>query len=387
MTEADLDDLVQRFDACAVPRREWTHTAHLAVGLWYAGRHGADAALERLRSGIRRLNESNGVENSATNGYHETVTCAYVRLLAAFAERHAEQPAAQRLELLLESALAERSALLVFYSRERLESSQARLAWLEPDLCPLSLDAALARARSVTTAVLFDLGNTLAAYYRRDEFLPILERAITGAREHLLAHGRKVADFQTAMSRAVAENREAADFRFAPLADRLARIFDVEPAARAALDATLCELFLRPIFEAGRAYPDAHGALERLRRDGYRTAIVSNAPWGSPPALWRKELARLGFTELVDAVVLCGDVGWRKPAKRIFDHACERLGVAVGECAFVGDELDWDVAGSAAAGMRPVLIDRDDRHPAFAGERIRSLTELGALFGPRRRET
>jgi len=123
--------------------------------------------------------------------------------------------------------------------------------------------------------------------------------------------------------------------------------------------------------------------LELLRRQGYRTAVVSNSPWGSPAALWRKELRRLGIAGLVDAVVLCGDVGWRKPSRRIFEHARKRLGVAGAECVFVGDDLEWDVAGSAAAGMRPVLIDRDGRHASFAGARVRSLHELLPLLGGR----
>jgi putative hydrolase of the HAD superfamily len=229
-------------------------------------------------------------------------------------------------------------------------------------------------------AVLFDLGNTLAAYYRRDEFAPILERAVAGAREYLLGVGHAVDAFEPALARAIAENREAADFRFAPLADRLARIFDLGSEARVRIEAELCARFLEPIFAVGRVYPEVLTTLARLRADGFRTAIVSNAPWGSPPQLWRRELARLGLADSVDAVVLCGDVGWRKPARPIFEHACERLGVRSEECWFVGDELDWDVAGSAAVGMHPVLIDRGSRHPTFAGLRIRNLDELLSLL-------
>lgn len=229
-------------------------------------------------------------------------------------------------------------------------------------------------------AIFFDLGNTLAAYYRRDEFTPILERAVAGAREHLLAAGHAVGALEPALARAAAENREAVDFRFAPMADRLARIFELDAAARAGFDSALCERFLEPIFAVGRVYPEALPTLARLRKEGYRIGIVSNAPWGSPPELWRRELKRLGLAELVDAVVMCGDAGWRKPAQRIFEHACERLGVRSDQCWFVGDELDWDVAGSAAVGMRPVLIDRDDRHPAFTGLRIRNLNELAQLL-------
>lgn len=69
-------------------------------------------------------------------------------------------------------------------------------------------------------AVLFDLGNTLAAYYRRDEFAPILQRAVAGAHEHLLAVGHAVGAFEPALVRAAAENREAVDLMKPVLIDR-----------------------------------------------------------------------------------------------------------------------------------------------------------------------
>ncbi len=230
----------------------------------------------------------------------------------------------------------------------------------------------------MTAAVLFDLGNTLAAYYQREEFAPILERAIARTLAQVRAAGFTGVARDVAMTRATAENREAADFRCTPLADRLARIFDLPNEGE--IGEALCETFLGPVFEIGKVYDDTHAALELLRSQGYRTAVVSNSPWGSPAALWRKELKRLGIAGLVDAVVLCGDVGWRKPSRRIFDHARKRLGVASEQCVFVGDDLEWDVAGGAAAGMRAVLIDRDGRHADFEGARIRSLHELLPLL-------
>ncbi len=143
MTEAELDDLVRRFDELTLTKPEWTHAAHLAVGLWHVSRYGREDALARLRRGIRRLNESHGTANTPTGGYHETVTSAYAQLLAAFAERHADDSVARRLERLYASPLAGRQVLLRFYSRARLESSEARLDWVEPDLAPLALDHAL----------------------------------------------------------------------------------------------------------------------------------------------------------------------------------------------------------------------------------------------------
>jgi hypothetical protein len=143
MTPAELDELVRRFRACELPRPEWTHAAHLSVGLWHVSSYEPEDALARLRLGIRRLNESNGVVNSATSGYHETITRAYARLLAAFAKRHAAAPVAERVARLLAGRLADRGALLKFYSRACLESPAARLDWVEPDLAPLALEPAL----------------------------------------------------------------------------------------------------------------------------------------------------------------------------------------------------------------------------------------------------
>jgi hypothetical protein len=133
----ELDDLVARFHARTLPKSEWTHQAHLAVGTWHVHRLGPDQALPRLRSGIRRLNDSHGTPNTDTSGYHETMTRAYVMLLAAFIAGRDGQAAADCAEALLASRLAARDALLMYYSKDRLMSVEARRAWVEPDLRPL----------------------------------------------------------------------------------------------------------------------------------------------------------------------------------------------------------------------------------------------------------
>ena len=138
ITDADIEALAARFAAAAIPATEWTHHAHLTVGLWHVARFGPDAALDRMRAGIRRLNAAHGTIDSDTRGYHETITCAFVRLLAAFlAARPAGQPLAATVAALFAGPLAARDVLLRHYSRERLLSVAARRAWIEPDLAPL----------------------------------------------------------------------------------------------------------------------------------------------------------------------------------------------------------------------------------------------------------
>jgi hypothetical protein len=141
---ADPDALAGHFTALTLPKAEWTHAAHLTVGAWHVDRYGPVEALTRLRAGIRRLNESHGNENTASAGYHETITAAYVTLLAAFLDRcPAGLPLATRVEQLLASPLAGRDMLFTFYSRERLLSEDARARWVDPDLAPLHLDAVM----------------------------------------------------------------------------------------------------------------------------------------------------------------------------------------------------------------------------------------------------
>ena len=225
-------------------------------------------------------------------------------------------------------------------------------------------------------AVLFDLGNTLAAYYHAEQFQPILETAIRNVLDELQRRGHETMEFATALAAALAANREAADFRVRPLAERLVRVFNVESTVDQQVIAALSERFLEPIFAIGSRFEDALPVLSHLRAAGFRTGIVSNSPWGSPAALWRVELQRLDLLEAVDVTVFCGDVGWRKPAKIIFDHAAQLLGVRPERCCFVGDDPKWDVEGAAIAGMWPILIDRDQRHPGYAGARVANLWDV-----------
>ncbi|MDB4970628.1 MAG: hypothetical protein JWN44_6317, partial [Myxococcales bacterium] len=138
VTGAALEDLLERFFDRTLTHAEWTHAAHLAVGAWHVDRHGLEEALPRLRIAIRALNDSHGTKNSETSGYHETITAAYVRLLAAALAR-ATTPLSSRVETILAGPLADKTFLFRFWSRDQLMSPAARAAWLPPDLAPLEL--------------------------------------------------------------------------------------------------------------------------------------------------------------------------------------------------------------------------------------------------------
>jgi putative hydrolase of the HAD superfamily len=228
---------------------------------------------------------------------------------------------------------------------------------------------------TLNRAVLFDLGGTLVDYFSRAEFPGVLEEAITGIRRYLRQRDLLHVSSELLWQRVQAEDHEDPDHRVRPLEARLLRIFQLEGVPHLEdLSEAMGRCFLEPVFARARPYQDAISALEGVRALGFRTAIVSNTPWGSPAPPWREETRRHGLASLVDALVFCRDVGWRKPARQIFEHAAARLQVPARYCLFVGDHREWDVQGSREAGMQALLLDR---HARYSGcHTIHSLHDL-----------
>ena len=132
----ELERLVAGFLDRTLPCKQWTHAAHLAVGLWHVREFAPDDALVQLREGIRGYNGACGVENSTTGGYHETITRFYVVFIGKYLDGI---PLADRTDwLAVTNQLIEqhgaRDLAMGYYTRERLMSPEARAAWVEPNL-------------------------------------------------------------------------------------------------------------------------------------------------------------------------------------------------------------------------------------------------------------
>ena len=124
--------------ARSLPREEWTHEAHLAATTYLILKHpeiDLDAALPGL---IRRYNDSVGGVNDDTQGYHDTITRAFLRGVRLFLEEaDRSRPIHELLNELLMSPMGRRDWPLRFWSPERLFSVEARRAFVAPDLAAL----------------------------------------------------------------------------------------------------------------------------------------------------------------------------------------------------------------------------------------------------------
>jgi putative hydrolase of the HAD superfamily len=133
------------------------------------------------------------------------------------------------------------------------------------------------------------------------------------------------------------------------------------------------------IFGHFRLFGDVPACLDRLHRAGVTVRVLSN----SDGAYQRAKLAAVGLGDLGDSGFYSGELGVAKPDPRIFRAAAEQLGLPTGRISYVGDRWDVDVLGAAAAGMRPVWLNRtaqprrpDSRDAAVPVLEIGSLDEL-----------
>ena len=127
-------ELVRKFENCILPKAEWTHQAHLTVGLYYCMKYPAKA-FDHMKRGIIRYNESVGTINSDDSGYHETITLFWIWVLKAFLKTTDDKMFGDEIvNKLLNSSYADKNFPLKHYTEERLLSKEARKTWILPDL-------------------------------------------------------------------------------------------------------------------------------------------------------------------------------------------------------------------------------------------------------------
>jgi 2-haloacid dehalogenase len=126
------------------------------------------------------------------------------------------------------------------------------------------------------------------------------------------------------------------------------------------------------------AFPEVPGVLERIRKTGLKTAILSN---GSP-AMLRSAVVRAGIEPLLNSVLSVEEVGVYKPHSRVYQLAVDRLGIRRDAITFISSN-GWDAWAASAFGMRVVWCNRygqrPERLPGRPDHEVRSLTELPFL--------
>jgi putative hydrolase of the HAD superfamily len=140
-----------------------------------------------------------------------------------------------------------------------------------------------------------------------------------------------------------------ADRATGPIADHLRGLFQelgVEPDLEELL-AMRREWAKRSL----RPRPDALETLAELRRRGHRLGLISVCSQ-DVPHVWNET----PLAGALDELVFSCDVGLSKPDPRIYEIACNRLGVGPADCLFVGDGANDELPGAERVGMTAVQL-------------------------------
>jgi len=125
--DSDIRAIGEGLLARALPREAWTHEAHLGACLWLLSERPDIDIDAEIATIISRYNESVGGVNDDTQGYHDSITRAYVAGVRRFLSETAETGLAARVNAMLRSDVGRRDWPLRFYSRDLLFSIPARL--------------------------------------------------------------------------------------------------------------------------------------------------------------------------------------------------------------------------------------------------------------------
>lgn len=133
------DEFLNAFEQLTLPFEQWTHRAHVKVAWLYLNRHAFDQALEKLRTGIQAYNGRHNVPETATSGYNETTTHAFLHLIAATMRAYAATHPTVSADDFCNThpQLMTKHALRLFYSPQRRIHPLARIQFVEPDLAAL----------------------------------------------------------------------------------------------------------------------------------------------------------------------------------------------------------------------------------------------------------
>ena len=130
-TRESFEAFMSAWETGRLPKAQWTHAAHVAMGSAYVVRYGP-AAVDELRRGIKRHNAAVGTLDTETSGYHETLTCFWTGVLSRYLEGASDPwlAACSAVEKFGE----ERDLPRLYYSFDVVKDRTARAAWVPPDL-------------------------------------------------------------------------------------------------------------------------------------------------------------------------------------------------------------------------------------------------------------
>ena len=228
--------------------------------------------------------------------------------------------------------------------------------------------------------VIFDIGQTLInqlfkerSYNRSEEFFShvydyLLEKQVPNHFECFPSKSEFISELTILYKTTRAEKNQSTHFYIeVPLFSQALEVlvsFNNKHSQKIAsvedhrhLMPLLEDAFRQPSFVDDSAYecwPDTLKTLKELKRLGFKIALASNT---AHPVKHEVVMKKFGISSIVDADVISGYCGVRKPNPKMLDLCCSLLELPKEEVVVVGDLLDRDILLANLCGVRSIWIN------------------------------
>ena len=133
-SEAELSTFLAQFEAATLPLTSWTHSAHVTVAASYLWQSTPEAVLPHIRTRIQTYNIAVGGKNTATTGYHESLTVFWLCAIHQFLQLNPAETRLNAVRTAVNHFGPRRDLFRDYYSFDVVNSREARASWFPPDL-------------------------------------------------------------------------------------------------------------------------------------------------------------------------------------------------------------------------------------------------------------
>ena len=110
--------------------------------------------------------------------------------------------------------------------------------------------------------------------------------------------------------------------------------------------------FLKRRFDYTEAIDGMLELIKDLKAAGLKLGVITDGI----SEIQHRKAQTLGLDTLMDHVFASGDFGYGKPDTKFFFGAMKAAGVRPGESTMIGNNIDSDVFGALASGMRAIYF-------------------------------
>lgn len=126
-TDAEVLKMIDQFERCLLPKEAFHHRDHLTVAVAYLYAADLELAMDRMRASLKRFAQHHKVSGL----YHETLTRFWLEQVESRVDRRCCLSESVQA---IHAELNDKNLPFEYYSRERINSVEAKQKWLAPDL-------------------------------------------------------------------------------------------------------------------------------------------------------------------------------------------------------------------------------------------------------------